>query len=182
MPSTNWDCTGWVPSRTNTTRAPGALSSGWASASKCACARRYSAISGVGTRCTMACCARNGSSALLPMAPARGADIMHDALLQGALVRLAVPNPETDSETIAAWTRDPEFQHLLETGAPRPWSARAVKADMAEMLGDEKPREHEYSFVIRALADDQLIGFPGLEVNHWSQRNASIIIGIAPPA
>jgi RimJ/RimL family protein N-acetyltransferase len=107
---------------------------------------------------------------------------MHDALLQGALVRLAVPNPETDSETIAAWTRDPEFQHLLETGAPRPWSARAVKADMAEMLGDEKPREHEYSFVIRALADDQLIGFTGLEVNHWSQRNAWISIGIGPRA
>jgi RimJ/RimL family protein N-acetyltransferase len=107
---------------------------------------------------------------------------MNDALLQGALVRLAAPNPETDAETIAAWSRDSEFQHLLETGVPRPWTARAVRADIAETVGDEKPREQVFPFVIRVLADNQLIGFTDLEVNHWSQRNGWIGIGIGPRA
>jgi len=107
---------------------------------------------------------------------------MNDALLQGALVRLAAPNPETDAETIAAWSRDSEFQHLLETGVPRLRTAGAVKADIVEIAGDDKPREQVFPFVIRALADDQLIGFTDLEVNHWSQRNAWIGIGIGPRA
>ena len=105
---------------------------------------------------------------------------MNDALLQGELARLAAPNPEKDAETIAAWSRDPEFQHLLETGVPRPWTASAVKAEIAETAGDDQPRERVFPFVIRVLADDQLIGFTDLEVNHWSQRNAWIGIGIGP--
>src|SRR6266851_1672466 len=143
MPSTNWDCTGSAPPPTNTTRAPCASSSAWASAWKCACARPCSATSGAGMRCTMVCCARNGSSAL-PMAAAPRVDIMNDALLRGALVRLAAPNPETDSETIAAWSRDAEFQHLLETGVPRLRTAGAVKAIFAELQGDEKPRDQVF--------------------------------------
>jgi RimJ/RimL family protein N-acetyltransferase len=107
---------------------------------------------------------------------------MNDALLQGALVRLAAHNPETDAETIAAWSRDSEFQHLLDSDAPRPWTARAVKADTNEALGEEKPREQLFPFVIRALADDQLLGFTDLKIDHWSQRNAWIGIGIGPRA
>jgi RimJ/RimL family protein N-acetyltransferase len=117
-----------------------------------------------------------------PLATVRAVDTMSDSLLRGALVRLAAPNPETDAETMAAWSRDPEFQHLLETGAPRPWTARGIKTDLTEMQGDEKPRERDFPFVIRALANDQLIGFTDLEVNHWSHRNAWISIGIGPRA
>ena len=103
---------------------------------------------------------------------------MNQALLRGEQVRLAAPNPETDAEAVAAWSRDAEFQHLLETGVPRLWTARAVKADIAEAQGDEKPRDEVFPFVIRTLADDRLIGFINLEISHWSQRNAWIAIGI----
>jgi len=105
---------------------------------------------------------------------------MNDALLQGSLVRLAAPNPETEAETIAGWSRDPEFQRLLVTGAPRLWTASGVKADFAEGLSDDRPSEQRFEFVIRTLADGQLIGFTDLEVNDWSQRNAWVSIGIGP--
>jgi len=114
------------------------------------------------------------------MAAAPRVDIMNDALLRGALVRLAAPNPETDSETIAAWSRDAEFQHLLETGVPRLRTAGAVRAIFAELQGDEKPRDQVFAFVIRTLSDDRLIGFTDLDIGHWSQRDAYLAIGIGP--
>jgi RimJ/RimL family protein N-acetyltransferase len=107
---------------------------------------------------------------------------MSAELLRGSLVRLAAPNAETDADTIAGWSRDPEYLHLLNSNVPRPSSARAVNADMAEMLGAEKPNEREFLFVIRKLAADQLIGFIDLEINQWAQRDAWIAIGIGPRA
>ena len=103
---------------------------------------------------------------------------MNDALLRGERVRLAAPNPETDAEAIAAWSRDSEFQHLLETGVPRPLTAQSVKAEISELLGDEKRQDRLFAFVIRTLVDDRLIGFADLEINDWAQRNAWIGIGI----
>jgi RimJ/RimL family protein N-acetyltransferase len=103
---------------------------------------------------------------------------MNDVLLRGELVRLAAPNPEADAETVAGWSRDSEFQHLLETGVPRLWTALSVKTEMAESLEDEKRQDRLFPFVIRTLAEDRLIGFADLEINDWSQRNAWIGIGI----
>ncbi len=103
---------------------------------------------------------------------------MNDALWRGELVRLAAPNPEADAETIAAWSRDSEFQHLLETGVPRLLTAQSVKAEISESLEDEKRQDRSFPFVIRTLAEDRLIGFAELVINDWSQRNAWIGIGI----
>jgi RimJ/RimL family protein N-acetyltransferase len=103
---------------------------------------------------------------------------VNDAILRGELVRLAAPNPEAEAATVAAWSRDSEFQHLLEVGVPRPLAARSVKAEISELLEDEKRQDRLFPFVIRTLADDRLIGFADLEVNDWSQRNAWIGIGI----
>ena len=38
---------------------------------------------------------------------------MDATLLRGELVRLAAPNPETDAETVAAWSRDAEFHRTV---------------------------------------------------------------------
>jgi RimJ/RimL family protein N-acetyltransferase len=101
-------------------------------------------------------------------------------LLRGQLVRLAAPNAEADAATVAAWSRDAEFQRLLNTGAPSLWTERSVKADIAESSGEEKPKEEVFRFVIRTLADDRLIGFTDLDVGPWSQRNGWISIAIGP--
>jgi RimJ/RimL family protein N-acetyltransferase len=103
---------------------------------------------------------------------------MNDRLLRGELVRLAALNLETDVETIAGWTRDSEFSHLLETGAPELWTAQSARAQLAEEQDDEKSKGRRFSFGIRALADDRLIGFVDLEVNHWPQREGWLGIGI----
>jgi RimJ/RimL family protein N-acetyltransferase len=105
---------------------------------------------------------------------------MNDALLRGALVRLAAPNAEADAATVAAWSRDAEFQRLLNTSAPGLWTERSARADIAESSGEEKPKEEVFPFVMRTLADNKLIGFIDLEINPWSQRNAWIAIGIGP--
>src|SRR5258706_577483 len=57
---------------------------------------------------------------------------MDQALLRGERVRLAAVNPETDPEIAAAWSRDDEFQSMLNTGAPTLLTARSLKAEMAE--------------------------------------------------
>ena len=105
---------------------------------------------------------------------------MDPTLLRGQLVRLAAPNPETDAETVAVWSRDAEFQRMVESGAPELWSARSVKDDIARSLGEDKPKETAYPFVIRTLAEDRLIGFIDLDVGPLSQRNGWIAIGIGP--
>ena len=99
-------------------------------------------------------------------------------LLRGHLVRLAAPNPETDAETVAAWSRDAEFQRMVESGAPELWTARSAKDDIVRSQGEDIPKETEYPFAIRTLADDRLIGFINLEVGPLSQRNGWIAIGI----
>ena len=53
---------------------------------------------------------------------------MNQSWLQGEKVRLAAPNLDTDAETIAGWSRNSEFSHLLSTGAPSLWTAQAAKA------------------------------------------------------
>jgi RimJ/RimL family protein N-acetyltransferase len=106
--------------------------------------------------------------------------MMNDDLFRGTLVRLAATNAETDAETIAGWTRDPEFQHMLVTDVPRPWTARGVKADFLEGQNDDRHHAHDFSFAIRTLEGDVLIGFTDVEVNHWPQRNGWVAIGIGP--
>jgi RimJ/RimL family protein N-acetyltransferase len=103
---------------------------------------------------------------------------MHHMLLRGEQVRLAAPNPETDAETIASWSRDSEFLHLLETGAPELWTAQTTKAQLVEEQGDERSQGRKFTFVIRTLEDERLIGFVDLEVNHWPQREGWLAIGI----
>ena len=105
---------------------------------------------------------------------------MEQSLLHGRLVRLAAPNPDTDAETVAGWSRDAEFQRLLESDAPRLWTARSVKDDIAGPQGEDKPLDREFAFVIRTLAEDRLIGFINLVIDPWSQRNGWIGIGIGP--
>jgi len=105
---------------------------------------------------------------------------MNPTLLRGERVRLAAVNPETDAEIAAAWSRDDEFQTMLNTDAPMLWTARALKAEMSEAQGLDEKQVNSYSFVIRSLAEDRLIGFTDVDIKPWSQRNGWIAIGIGP--
>ncbi len=103
---------------------------------------------------------------------------MKPNLLRGERVGLDAPNPETDAETIASWTRDSEFSHLFETGTPGLRTAQSVKSYLTDQQDDEKTKGRVFAFVIRTLDDGRLIGLIDLEINHWPQRDAWLAIGI----
>jgi RimJ/RimL family protein N-acetyltransferase len=106
---------------------------------------------------------------------------MSDDLLRGELVRLAALNPETDAETVAAWSWHSDFGHFLQIDAPRPWSVAGTRAEMNEELTDEQALARNFGFNIRALDDDRLLGFVHVEVNDWTQREGWLGIGIGRP-
>src|SRR5262249_49592776 len=150
----------------STTQAPCAFLSGRASSWRCACARPSGAISRPGTRFTTACCARSGSSIAAARTPATGGDAMESGLLLGAQTRLAATNWQADAEAkvAAAWSSDPEFQRLFDARPARQVTAEAFKKGQASAEADQGAREWAYSFAIRALADDRLLGFVDLEI------------------
>jgi RimJ/RimL family protein N-acetyltransferase len=107
--------------------------------------------------------------------------VMESSLLRGATVRLAAGNPETDSEAIAAWSRDPELLRMFDTRPARHWTARGMTAITLELQG-ENDQVNEYPFAIRRLADDQLLGIASLDAESWPRRDAWVAIAIGERA
>ena len=100
---------------------------------------------------------------------------MSTSLFHGTLVRLAAVNPEADAEVWARWTRDAEFLRLLDSEPARPASGKQRKEEMESYPSDD----NHYSFMIRTLTDDALIGFTGLWVGpHWIHGNGWVGIGL----
>ena len=98
--------------------------------------------------------------------------------LQGKTVRLAAINPETDSVTSATWSLNAEFQKFYSTRPPRPWTARSMRDNMAASQAKDQPNDAEFSFNIRTLADDRLVGESNLELPSWPNRDAWVSIGL----
>jgi RimJ/RimL family protein N-acetyltransferase len=98
-----------------------------------------------------------------------------DNLFVGKLVRLSAPRP-TDHEIMAKWTNNAEFMRLIddEPALPRnpEYWADADKGD--------KDRTDKFSFRIRTLTDDKLLGFVELGVA-WSHHGAWMGVGIGEP-
>jgi len=95
-------------------------------------------------------------------------------LFQGVLIRLAAVNAETQADAAARWSRDPEYSRLLDSDPARPVPASRVKADLEK----QEIKNDGYSFSIRTLTGDQLIGFLDLDGIQWSHGNAHLAIGI----
>ena len=107
---------------------------------------------------------------------------MAGALLQGETVRLAAVNAETDSEAMAAWSRDPELWRNLDTRPARHWTTRGMKELTLELQGRDEPQVSEYPFAIIRLADDHQIGMANLDVESWPNRDAWVAIAIGERA
>jgi RimJ/RimL family protein N-acetyltransferase len=93
-------------------------------------------------------------------------------LFLGKTVRLA-PLAKDDAVTIAHWTQDGGYLRLQDTGIARP--------ETADKIGEEIERDNEsettFSFAIRRIKDDALIGTVGLFDVEWGNRTAWIGIG-----
>jgi len=102
---------------------------------------------------------------------------MHTRLFDGELVRLAAPNPETDAETVARWTRDSEYWRLMDSGPAGPRPAVRIK----ERLSAD-PKDSLFLFYVRALADDRLLGRIDVEVDYWPHGEGWVGIDIGDRA
>ena len=94
-------------------------------------------------------------------------------LLTGTLTRLAAPNVDTDLDVWTAWARNSEFLRLLDADPAKPWSRQQARKDLEEL-----PKDNQFPFVVRALADDRLVGFVGLFGVQWTHGDAWVGIGI----
>ena len=105
---------------------------------------------------------------------------MNNNLLHGQLVRLVAANSETDAELMARWSRNAEYLRMLDSERAAPQSVKQVKGNIAKWM--EHEQANSFGFMIRALADDKLIGFVGLGGINWSHGDGFVGIGIGEPA
>lgn len=97
-------------------------------------------------------------------------------LFRGKLVRLTNEDPETVARSEVRWQRDTEFHRLADSDPAELRSEKKIKEWMEKRMSDENP--NRFSFSIRALADDCLIGFIGLYLPVLHGCDAWVGIGI----
>jgi RimJ/RimL family protein N-acetyltransferase len=85
-------------------------------------------------------------------------------LFCGELVRLTAEEPEFRAKQEARWARDTEFHRLADSDPAQLYSDKKIKEWLDKNVEDGFKPER-YSFSIRALNDDKLIGFLGLWLN-----------------
>lgn len=94
-------------------------------------------------------------------------------LFVGRHLRLAAPL-EADAEPCAAWSRDPNYLRNLDTDIARPMSPK----DYAEQFLQPAPDGRSFSFSLRTIPEDQLIGFVAIHSIEWNNQYGRIAIGI----
>jgi RimJ/RimL family protein N-acetyltransferase len=96
--------------------------------------------------------------------------------LCGKLVRLTAQEPQEEAEAIAAWNGDTAWWRLLASEPCNLYSGKKI----AEWIqkSQEKDPPSSYSFCIRTLDDDRLIGFIGLDGDIFPHGEAFVGIGI----
>jgi hypothetical protein len=80
-------------------------------------------------------------------------------LFRGKLVRLAADDPETASTAASRWSRNPEYQRLLDTEPPQLWSAKKIKDWIEKDLEKEKPDEYYFKIHILDSTKRSVWGF-----------------------
>lgn len=98
---------------------------------------------------------------------------VQQTLFAGKLVRLAPVDAEAQA-AFARWTADAEYSRLLST-----WAVRPVHPGYWPPP-DPSDAWRVFSFALRSLADNRLIGMVELETD-WSNQTAWLGIGIGDP-
>ena len=85
---------------------------------------------------------------------------------------------EKDPEIESRWTHDSEFMRLMEIDPARPMSAAMFKKQYEKLEKQIEEDKNLYHFMIRARADDRLIGKAALQRIEWTNGNCFLQIGI----
>jgi RimJ/RimL family protein N-acetyltransferase len=99
-------------------------------------------------------------------------------LFEGQDIRFGPIDHEKDPEIESKWTHDSEFMRLMETAPARPLSAAMIKKQDEKLEKQIEEDKNLYHFMIRAKADDRLIGKATLQWIEWTNGNAHLRLGI----
>lgn len=86
-------------------------------------------------------------------------------LFRGELVRFSLEEPDAHAKAEVRWMRDSEFIRFMDSEPAQLLSEKRVKDWYVENRIDKGFEPERYSFSVRTLAEDKLIGFLGLWVN-----------------
>ncbi len=95
--------------------------------------------------------------------------------LSGSLVRLCAVDLDKDVDLLLEWSRNTEYQHLLDSDPSVLWTTKQSRTWLEEHI------DEIYMFAIRTLADDRLIGFVDADGFDWVAGSAWVGIGIGEP-
>jgi RimJ/RimL family protein N-acetyltransferase len=99
-------------------------------------------------------------------------------LFEGQDIRFGPIDHEKDPEIESRWTHDSEFMRLMETAPARPMSAAMLKKQYEKFEKQVEEDKNIFHFMIRAKADDRLIGKAVIKWIEWTNGNALIHLGI----
>ena len=99
-------------------------------------------------------------------------------LFEGPDIRFGPIDHEKDPEIESRWTHDPEFMRLVETSPARPMSAAMIRKQYEKLEKQVEEDKNLYHFMIRAKADDRLIGKASIYWIEWANGNAYLRMGI----
>ena len=99
-------------------------------------------------------------------------------LFEGQDIRFGPIDYDKDPEVEAKWTHSAEFMRLYEVNPARPLSAVIVKKQYEKLEKRMEEAKDLYHFMIRAKADDRLIGKAEVQRIEWTNSNGQIRIGI----
>ena len=99
-------------------------------------------------------------------------------LFEGQDIRFGPIDYEKDPEIESKWTHNAEFMRLYEFEPARPMSVAIVKKQYEKLEKKIDEDRNLYHFMIRAKADDRLIGKAVVQRIEWANGNCSLRIGI----
>jgi RimJ/RimL family protein N-acetyltransferase len=99
-------------------------------------------------------------------------------LFEGQDIRFGPIDHEKDAEIESKWTHDSEFMRLMEVNPARPMSAAMIKKQYEKLEKQIDEDKNLYHFMIRATADDRLIGKAAVQWIEWTNGNGFLRLGI----
>jgi RimJ/RimL family protein N-acetyltransferase len=99
-------------------------------------------------------------------------------LFEGQDIRFGPIDHDKDPELESKWTHDSEFMRLMETAPARPMSAAMIKKQYEKLEKQIEEDKNLYHFMIRAKADDRLMGKASIYWIEWANGNAFIRLGL----
>jgi RimJ/RimL family protein N-acetyltransferase len=99
-------------------------------------------------------------------------------LFEGQDIRFGPIDHEKDPEIESKWTHDSDFMRMMDTAPARPMSAAMVRKQYEKLEKQIEEKKNVFHFMIRAQADDRLIGMAAVNRVEWTNSNAFLRLGI----